>query len=366
MAELSGAELRHYIGNNRRPAAGTAVAGAFLLMTMTTAPAMAQDAPSRTLEVFPPGVEHCYAATFDEAYRKAHPGQRLAEFRIYRSFQPKPAKEAVELPAPEQIELNKDVGSTPWVSVLAKLAGAAATYGQSPSCYDSEERGDVFCGVDCDGGSFRVKKTAGGLAVSFDGSYGLSLNQGCGDPDEDAPGHLLTPDEAGGGFALASRPPAECIAADAEARPSFAADPVPLRQRIAEAGWRCLSRVYSKDHLKQHPKQKVAAMALAIAGPVKAIRDEYGSMTTTLEAKLSLRLVDGKTSSRPVTCTADDYQFRCADEFRLRRRDDASALLLAGVHGGVPGTGTLAGLQLGSDDTLFRLDATAGFDCGGQ
>ena len=338
----------------------------FLVLPLLAAPAMAQDAPSRTLQLFPQGVEHCYAARFDETYRKAHPGQTLTEFMIYRSFQPKPETESVELPAAEQIALNKDEGSTPWVSVLAKLAGDGQYYDQAPSCYDSDERGDVFCGVDCDGGSFRVKKSGDGLAVSFEDSYGLSLNQSCGDPDEDSHGHLLTPEEAGGGFALASLPRAVCIAADAEARPAFAADPMPLRERIALQGWRCLSRVYDQDHLKQHPKQTVAAIALAIAGPAKASKDEANWMTTTIEANLSLRLVDGKTSSKPVTCTADGYQFRCGGDFRLRRRDHASALLLAGEYGGEENPATaigLNGLQVGPDDKVFKLDASAGADC---
>ena len=335
---------------------------------MLPAAAQAQDRPNigpRTLKIFPRGEERCYRARFDDGWLKSHKGQVLAEFQLYRLLRPNPAKEAIERPAAEQAAQDKRADAWNWAKVVARLKGNAGPYDQVLMCSDTEDGKAVSCGVECDGGSFLVRQQDDGLAVTFENEYGLSLNQSCGDPDEDGHSHWLTAKEAGHNFMLALKPAGECVAADVGAHPAFAADPVPLRQRVAADHWNCLSRVYDEKHLKQHPKQKVVAIAVAIKEPARVSTDSDGWSTTSLDVRLSLKLRDGKHAAKDVSCTADDYQFRCGGEFRLRRRGQATAMLLAGEYGGegAEAPTALNGLFLGSDDMIFKLDAGTVANC---
>jgi hypothetical protein len=322
----------------------------------------------RTLEVFPQGVERCYRASFGAAERKARAGQVLSEFVLYRLLRPNPRLEEAERSAEELMAADRAPEAANGIDVLARLDDGKGYYGQSLTCRDSES--GIFCGVECDGGGFTLSREGAALRLDLgaDGG-GVSLNLSCGEPDEEGAGHWLTAREAGGTIVLPPQPLEACVAADAQARPAFAADPVPLRERIAASGWRCLKRVYDKAHLRKHPRQKVTAMALAIKGPARVESDEYGWKTTHLTATLSLRTRGGGQASKGVDCVSDRYQFRCGEEgdaFRLRRRDATTALLLPGAY--APGEGeappaALLGLAIGTDDAIFRLAATSEPEC---
>ena len=156
----------------------------------------------------------------------------------------------------------------------------------------------------------------------------------------------------------------ECRAVGAQVKPAFVKDLAPLRQRIATLGWRCLNRSYDKAHLAKHPKQKVTNISVAIGGPARADRpslDEYPS--TLLDVTLSFRLRNGDVKSRAVQCRAFEYEFSCDGGFRLRRRDGASALLVAGEYTEAGKAPTMLDTKLGGDDALFRLDAETHDDC---
>ena len=85
-----------------------------------------------------------------------------------------------------------------WTDVIARFSDTALSYTQSVSCWVSDGK-RVMCGVDCDGGSFHVDRREGGIAAGFgkDGG-GLSLNQSCGDPDDESGGRWMTSADAGG------------------------------------------------------------------------------------------------------------------------------------------------------------------------
>jgi hypothetical protein len=201
--------------------------------------------------------------------------------------------------------------------------------------------------------------------MRFDrGSGGLSLNQSCGEPDEEGFDRWMTGAEAGGEVKLARVPVADCTALDREARPAFARDEVALRTRIATLNWRCLSREYDKAHLARHPKQKVTQIAVAVDGAARSEQsspDDYPS--TVLDVNLSFRLRNGEVKSRNVQCRAAQYEFSCDGGFRLRRRDGGSALVVAGEYSEPGKAPTMLDTALGLDDTVFRLDAETHDDC---
>lgn len=319
----------------------------------------------RTLSLFPLGEERCFRATFSDAEMKAHKGQILRTFQLFRLLRPNPLKESIDASRDEAVAADRKLETENWTDVVVRLDGKKGFYSQTVVCNDDQAGAGLHCYVECDGGSFGVTPGSASLGIAFDEGNGLALNSSCGEGDEEGGDFFLTDVQAGHSFTLRQEAPEACAVTDQEARPSYAADPVPLRTRIAEAGWTCLSRVYDKAHLAGHPQQKVAAIALALKSAPAASVDADGWRSTDFSATLSLRLRDGKSAAQDVTCTADDYQYRCDGAFRVRRKDGASAMLVAGEYGG-EGAETpeqLIGLKLGSDDLVFRLDGSKDQAC---
>ncbi len=332
-------------------------AAAFLLAL----PASGQEVPAQVHEMFPAGQDACYGAKLSGAALK--PGQTLGEFYLYRIYEPNPELEEIAMTREEAIAWFAKPGSGHWLDVIARFNDKPFTYSQSVSCWAGDDKSRLRCGVDCDGGSFSFERRRDGITLGFDeDGGGLSLNQSCGEPDDESGGRWMTAKEAGSTIALTPQPAAACIAEDRAARPAFAADPVPLRERIAASGWRCLKRSYDKAHLTKHPKQKVTAIAVAIKAPAKLETPEADFPSTLLDVALSFRLRDGSVKTKDVECRASQYEFFC-ESFRLRRRDGASAWLVAGEYTDPENPPAMLETTLGSDDRLFRLEAGTQANC---
>ena len=241
-----------------------------ILLLLSLAEARAEDgvglAPA-VAAIFPRGEEVCYLAGPETTGLKA--GQKLSEFYLYKLYRPLHAREEMG-PSPEDAiarerKLNSSSAS---LDVVARFRDSPNVYSQSVLCTTHDGGKTISCGVECDGGSFAVDPGNRTLEITVpaDGS-GLSLNQSCGDPDDEGRERWLTAADAGGSFTLERWPMAHCIAAAEDAHPAFAEDPMPLRERVAVSGWRCLKRVYDAAHLKAHPEQEVVAMSVAIKGP---------------------------------------------------------------------------------------------------
>ncbi len=337
---------------------------AAILLLGTTA-ALAQDQPAVPPEVqaiFPLNADSCYAARVSPADMK--PKQKLTEFYLYRLYDPNPALEEVQLPRDQAIAYFSKPETANWTDLAARFSDTPYLYTQSLACWVSGETGrQVFCGVECDGGSFKLDHDGAGLAANFDSGGGLSLNQSCGEPDDEGYDRWMTASDAGRTVALQKVPASVCSKIERAARPAFAADPVPLRERIAMLGWRCLSRSYDKAHLAKHPKQKVTSIAVAIKEAPRTTAPDNEYPETLLDVSLSFNLRDGKVKSRAVQCRASQYEFFCEGGFRLRRRDASSAWLAAGEYTDKNSPPVMIDTTLGSDDALFRLDGGTQVDC---
>lgn len=338
-----------------------------ILFVLSLAEARAEDgvglAPA-VAAIFPRGEEVCYLAGPETTGLKS--GQKLSEFYLYRFYDPLHAREEIGPSREEAIARERKINSSyASLDVVARFRDSRNVYSQSVLCTTYDGGKTITCGVECDGGSFAVEpgNRALQITVPADGS-GLSLNQSCGDPDDEGRERWLTAADAGGSFTLERWPMAHCIAAAEDAHPAFAEDPMPLRERVAVSGWRCLKRVYDAAHLKAHPEQEVVAMSVAIKGPARQSTNDDGWFETALDVTMSFRLRDGETHRSDVGCIADGYQFRCGDDFRLRRRDGESAWAVAGSYEDPENPGVrMLGVELGSDDRLFRLDASESADC---
>lgn len=336
-------------------------AAALLAMAAVTG-AGAQSIPPQVLELFPAGEDACYVSSIDADAMQ--PKQKLAGFYLYRLFDPDPSSENIDPDREAAAALDRTATSSS-AQVMARFSDTGHFYDQTVTCdlwHDGGQR--IGCYVECDGGSFIARKTASGLDVAIEPDGGLSLNQSCGEPDEIGRDRWLSSQDAGGAFSMNRAEPSACAAIRQEARIHDGGDAVPLRQRIADDGWRCLKRSYDKAHLAGHPQQKVTSIAVAIRGPAKAEADADGGYpATTLAVALSFRLRDGTITARDGSCWADDTAFNCEGAFRLRRKDANGAWLLAGEYDDPANPPIVLDKALGKDDRLFRLDASKDADC---
>lgn len=337
-----------------------------VLVLLIAGPAFAQDGgevPQAVLDLFPAGAESCYAA--DAAPADMKPGQSLTSLHLYRLFDPDPATETVGFTRDEAITFDRIPGNSNWVKVMARFKDSKQPYHEFVSCsVEPDTPGKVICGVECDGGFFEIARTGEGAKLSFpEGSTGLRLSASCGESEGGDPSRWMSSRDAGGSVDLAKADVAACSAAEAQLRATYKGDPVPLRERIETGGWRCLKRVYDKAHMTKHPRQNVAAMAVAISGPpvTERVPGEYNE--TRLKVSVSFRLRDGSVHRAENECGAMDHEFACDGGYRLRRRDGGSALLAAGEYDAAGEAPRMLDVVLGEDDRLFRLDASVETDC---
>jgi hypothetical protein len=321
--------------------------------------------PKPPMDIFPLGEESCYGATFTGKDMK--PGQKLTEFYTYSLHAPHPELERIEL-SRDEAQARERENISEWASspirIFARFKDNKHTYYQYAGCSVFDQKtGIATCGVDCDGGAFNAKRSDKGFDLFFRDTEGIRLIDSCDGPGEfDLPGRYMTKDEAGGGFTMAKLPLSACQKADRDLYDVLYKEKTSLRERIETKGWRCLKRSYDKAHLARHPQQQVTDMTVAIKGPVRVEMSE-GWPFTTLDVSVSFRLRDGTTVARDVSCSAEDLTFQCEGNVWLQRRDETSALLLAGPYDDLATSHAVLDTELGKDDVTFRLDASTEEDC---
>lgn len=319
--------------------------------------AYADDASAgpQTLAAFPPGEERCFAGEFTPQRK-----DQVTRLMLYRLLRPNPTYEFVEDDAAAIAARDRKADDTVPVSVIARFNDSKKDFVQDVLCHD--DAGGIGCYVECDGGSLAAARIGDGLKVTFD-DYGMVVRGGCGDEEEVT--RMLQAKHFPPPGVLASQPVEACAAADRDAALSFSRDLTPLRERIARAGWTCLKRSYTADHLRRNPKQKVKSIAVAVA--LKTTPAEGGGTDTEIAATAEIRLRDGRTAKKTLSCYAMPYEFTCDNEFRLKRRDAKTALLLQGASAPDPGepepAREMLGLKLGAGDDVFRLEASTAATC---
>lgn len=336
------------------------------VLILTAAPALADDdMPVPPRDIFPLAEDSCYGARFDAKDMK--PGQKLTELYTYSLFDPHPETEAIGMTREESLANERQNGKD-WpgniITVLARFNDSKSLYYQYAGCsvFD-KSTGVATCSVDCDGGAFNAKKSAKGYDLFFQSQDGIRLIDSCDGPTEiNDTGRYMTSKEAGGRFTMAKLPVSACQKADRELYDHLYKEKVSLRERIEKQGWRCLKRSYDKAHLARHPEQKVTAMAVAIKGPARVEKSD-DLQFTKLDVNVSFTLRDGTRVARDLSCTGSDFSFDCEGNVMLRRRDDKSALLLAGLYDDMETSHAVLDTDLGKDDVTFRLDASTDAGC---
>src|SRR5690606_26187865 len=145
------------------------------------------------------------------------------------------------------------------VTAFVRFRDRNGVFWNGLSCRATED-GGARCGVDCDGGGFRVKGRDASLLVE---NLGFVVVGGCGaSDDEQAMSDFVDPGEVERLFRLDPKPVAECRALDEQSKPAWAKLGSSVRTRLHTKDASCFARRYDAAHLAKHPDQTVARIAL--------------------------------------------------------------------------------------------------------
>jgi hypothetical protein len=321
---------------------------------LSCAPAQAQGSASSPLPShLPLRVEACFGRTYDSAHLARHPKQRVTSLHLLRDFSPDPNTERE--PASREEMLKQD-GDNGYVNVMAyvRLRDRKGLFWNGLTCR-RDEKGLVRCGVECDGGGFRLRPAGDGLTLDNDGFVAMG---GCGaSEDEDERTEFVNPGADDKNFRLDRRPIAECAALREAERPAWAKLGTPLRVRFNRNEAVCFARQYGAAHLARHPQQKVRRIAVLKDQGVTLKPDDALIYPLTIRVELS----DGRRIERRTRCAPDTYALGCTlDEqsdsmsgFHLTRAGDQHMM----VRDGKGRLGKFLGATLGADDRMFKLQS---------
>ncbi len=202
--------------------------------------------------------EICFGRTYDAAHLAAHPRQRVTSFYLLREFKEDQNLEFDPTPEQDLKDVDGEYGRI-GVNAYVRFRDRKGVYTNGLSCGKGDD-GKVFCGVDCDGGSFNLKGAGQSLLLE---NNGFVVVGGCGaSEDEQENEEHVSPGADDKVFRLDPKPVSACMAERAAMAPAFAKLGKPLRFRFKESETLCLSKSYDAEHLAAHPKQTIKRIAV--------------------------------------------------------------------------------------------------------
>lgn len=320
-------------------------------------PLLAQDKKSSPLpNHLPLRTEACFGRTYDTAHLREHPKQRVTSFHLLRDFSPDTNAESEPQTREEMLDAD---GSDGYIGVTAylRLRDRKGVYSNHFGCR-RDDKGGVFCGIDCDGGSFLARPSGNSLLID---NQGFVVVGGCGASDEDNENPVsIRPGADDKTFRLDKQPLEQCTALRDAQKPTWAKLGPPLRERFAKDGAQCFTRDYDAAHLASHPQQAVKRIAVFKAAGGKPHEPPQYNLSFRVELKNG-RKFEGRTN-----CWPEDYTYACTHNaeldtqrsFYLTRAGDS--MMLRDRKGSL---GALFKTKLGNDDRMFRLNPAPAAAC---
>ena len=296
--------------------------------------------------IFTADRDACFGRIYDAAHLKAHPRQKVTSIHVLRALEPRREAENWNPDAREEaLRSFREEGQT-IVTALVNFRDRKTTFHNSLSC-DRETREGVRCMIECDGGSFRLARTAGNSLLLH--NNGFVLVGGCGEEVEEGQERFFDPGADDKVFRLDSRPVAACRAEEQKATPVPAG--IPLRERFKEDEPFCFGRDYDAVHLAGNPKQAVAQIRVGRLVPGKEREDDSDSKFWWFNVKLDVSVTlrsTLKTTTVRYACTPregdwdcqrrheGDAPSACRDRSFQLVRGPGDELLLVNRHSGLP------------------------------
>jgi hypothetical protein len=264
----------------------------------------------------------------------------VTSLHIFRYLSQRPESEYWQ--ASERDEAIKRFHETgvAWVQAFVTFRGRTGHFHNWLHCTKETKEG-THCYVECDGGSFDLKRESARTALLNNNGFSLFV---CGEEVEVdfSPG---TDDKV---FRLEAKAVDICRAEERKAIPIRPGKP--LRARLQESELFCFGRDYDAAHLANHPQQKVASIRVGRLNPeAEKRRDPNQKWPSGVKLRVALT-VKAAPSGRALTyvcypressweCTAEavrDIPSSCdGDTMHLARGGDDDILLI-NRKGGLP------------------------------
>jgi hypothetical protein len=281
-------------------------------LTAATALLPAPAAAETRNPIFTANGEACFGRVYDRAHLASHPQQKVTSIHVLRSLGERPDTENWQ---PDQRgELIKKFGENGEADVLAfvNFRDRKGTFYNSLTCNKEGPKG-VLCYIDCDGGSFNLKR-ASPSALLLE-NEGFVLVGGCAEEVAEGKEVYFKPGKDDKLFRLESKPVAVCRAEEQKAVP--VRQETPLRARFKEDEEFCFGRDYDDAHLSTHPQQLVTSLRVGRLDPAKERADPDASkwwwFNVALDLKLTLRSGSAGASTH-YACTPQQANWECRRE----------------------------------------------------
>jgi hypothetical protein len=273
---------------------------------VTTALALSGSAGAQAgAPLFVADQEACFGRVYDRVHLAAHPNQTVTSLHIFRYLGERP--EAENWQASQRDEAIKSFRETGYAAVQAFVTfrGRPGYFHNWLGCHTEAKEG-TNCSVECDGGSFDLKRESAGTVLL--NNNGFSLINGCFEDEE----VYLAPGRDDKVFRLEAKAVAICRAEERKAIPIRPGKP--LRERFQESELFCFGRDYDAAHLAKHPQQKVASIRVGRLNPEAERRNSYQKWPD--DVKLSVALtVKAATTRRALTyvCNPREASWECTE-----------------------------------------------------
>jgi hypothetical protein len=279
---------------------------------VTTALALSGSAGAQAgAPLFVADQEACFGQVYDRAHLAAHPNQTVTSFHIFRYLGDRPEAENREASQrDEAIERFRQTGVA-WVQAFVTFRSRRGYFHNWLTCSTREANDRAHCGVECDGGSFDLKRENAGTVLL--NNHGFVLIGGCFDDVEASKEVYFTPGRDDKVFRLEAKPAAICRAEEQKAIPIRPGKP--LRERFKEDELFCFGRDYDAAHLAKHPQQKVASIRVGRLNPAAELRDADRRWPDQVKLSVALTL-KAAASRRSLTyvCRPQEASWECAAE----------------------------------------------------
>jgi len=288
------------------------IAAAMTVLAAAISPAVAQ---SRN-PVFTADREACFGRVYDRAHMASHPDQKAISIHVFRALGHRAESEKwYPGQRDEEIKRFRESGDTS-VAAFVTFRDRRGYFRNTLNC-NKEDQDGVLCAIDCDGGSFKLKREYANATMLV--NHGFVLVGGCGGEDvEESQTVHFSPGKDDKLFRLETKPLSACLA---EAQKSIPIPPgKPLRERFKEDEAFCFGRDYDRAHLGSHPQQMVASLRVGRLDPAaeKNPDNDYQWWWYNVKLSVSLRLKSGgKVTGMRYSCHPEEGSWEC-------RRDSVS------------------------------------------
>jgi hypothetical protein len=332
-----------------------------LCIVSASSPAVAQSASP----IFTADQEACFGRVYDRTHLASHPQQKATSFHVYRWLGRR--QQAENWYPGERDEGIKQFREDGRLNVEAYVAfrDRRGTFYNDLSC-TPDGRGILRCGVDCDGGSFTLRRENANAVLL--NNNGFVLVGGCGEEVEEGKEIYFRPGQDDKVFRLESKPLAACLAEKQKVSPIPVG--IPLRERFKEDETFCFGRDYDAAHLGANPRQQVASLRVGRLDPATEREDKdkadvpYGLWWYNVKLAVSCSPEEGSWN-----CSREnqsDTPSACHDRSIQLVRGSGDEIIVRNSNSGLPITNECETAPTGqqyptrpltrSDDKVFRLN----------